>query len=149
VLNFGLAKLREDEAADATLLPTLPLTGEGRIVGTVAYMSPEQAEGKPVDHRTDIFSLESGELVNKFADFPFGVAFTADGRGLTFADVKNGVGNLWSRPLDGGPPKPVTSFASGSIFGFAWSRDGRQLAVAHGTVTNDAVLVSNLASSTR
>ncbi len=99
--------------------------------------------------RVGLVSIESGELVNKFADFPFGVAFTADGRGLTFIDVKNGVGNLWSRPLDGGPPKPVTSFASGSIFGFAWSRDGRQLAVAHGTVTNDAVLVSNLASSTR
>lgn len=61
VLDFGLAKLREDEALapdDITRLPASgTLTGEGRILGTVAYMSPEQAEGKPVDQRSDIFSL--------------------------------------------------------------------------------------------
>jgi serine/threonine protein kinase/tetratricopeptide (TPR) repeat protein len=59
VLDFGLAKLRDTSPADtaASSLPTRALTGEGRIVGTAAYMSPEQAEGKPVDHRSDIFSL--------------------------------------------------------------------------------------------
>ena len=58
VLDFGLAKLKEDQlAAGATVLPTQSVTGEGRILGTIAYMSPEQAEGKPVDHRSDIFSL--------------------------------------------------------------------------------------------
>jgi serine/threonine protein kinase len=58
VLDFGLAKLRDLEVSGAEL-PTRQLTGEGKIVGTVAYMSPEQAEGKPVDHRTDIFSFGS------------------------------------------------------------------------------------------
>ena len=59
VLDFGLAKLMEASPVEmgVTGLPTSPLTGEGRIVGTVAYMSPEQAEGKPCDHRSDIFSL--------------------------------------------------------------------------------------------
>ncbi|MCZ6649229.1 MAG: protein kinase, partial [Acidobacteria bacterium] len=59
VLDFGLAKLRKDIATDAsgTQLPTASVTGEGRIVGTAAYMSPEQAEGKSLDARSDIFSL--------------------------------------------------------------------------------------------
>ena len=58
VLDFGLAKVRA-RAAEAALseLPTQSRTEAGRIVGTVSYMSPEQAEGKPVDHRTDLFSL--------------------------------------------------------------------------------------------
>ena len=55
ILDFGLAKLRDP--SDAATLPTRELTGEGRIVGTVAYMSPEQAEGKPVDERSDIFAI--------------------------------------------------------------------------------------------
>jgi serine/threonine protein kinase len=62
VLDFGLAKLRDEPAApepkgSVTKLEAQPLTGEGRIVGTVTYMSPEQAEGKAIDHRSDIFSL--------------------------------------------------------------------------------------------
>jgi serine/threonine protein kinase/Tol biopolymer transport system component len=61
VLDFGLAKLREAQvdamADEVTRGPAGDLTGEGRILGTVAYMSPEQAEGKPVDGRSDVFSL--------------------------------------------------------------------------------------------
>ncbi|MFB3828813.1 MAG: protein kinase [Bryobacteraceae bacterium] len=58
VLDFGLAKLTQPEDSEAAATRTLkPTTEEGRIVGTAAYMSPEQAEGKPLDPRSDIFSF--------------------------------------------------------------------------------------------
>ena len=60
VLDFGLAKLLEPatSAADAQTR-TAPLTEAGTVVGTAAYMSPEQAEGRKLDARSDIFSFGS------------------------------------------------------------------------------------------
>ncbi|MDX1645060.1 MAG: protein kinase, partial [Thermoanaerobaculia bacterium] len=58
ILDFGLAKLVEPSEGQPDDSPTLTAaTGQGAILGTVGYMSPEQAEGRAVDHRTDQFAL--------------------------------------------------------------------------------------------
>src|SRR5262249_50038494 len=55
LVDFGLAKNAGSEFGDAHA----PTTIEGRLAGTVAYMSPEQAEGTDIDFRSDIFSFGS------------------------------------------------------------------------------------------
>ena len=59
ILDFGLAKLTEPAPGPEgqTLTQTSALTEAGTLMGTMAYMSPEQAGARPLDHRTDIFSL--------------------------------------------------------------------------------------------
>ena len=57
VLDFGLAKLAEEVSADDATVTSDGHTQAGQMLGTLAYMSPEQAEGANVDHRSDIFSL--------------------------------------------------------------------------------------------
>jgi len=82
ILDFGLAKPDSVTAqSQQTEVPTQPLTKEGRLVGTVPYMSPEQLESKPVDPRTDIFSL-----------------------GIVFYELATG-----RRPFDGDSPLAVAS----------------------------------------
>jgi serine/threonine protein kinase len=57
VLDFGLAKFVKPDGADAARVTQPQVTIAGMVVGTVSYMAPEQALGRPVDHRTDLFSL--------------------------------------------------------------------------------------------
>jgi eukaryotic-like serine/threonine-protein kinase len=57
ILDFGLAKLHEPDSTDSALQRQETQTLEGRVMGTPGYMSPEQASGRPVDARTDVYAL--------------------------------------------------------------------------------------------
>jgi len=58
ILDFGVAKLQSaPEDAGRSVEEMTTVTKSGAVVGTVAYMSPEQLRGKAVDHRSDIFSV--------------------------------------------------------------------------------------------
>jgi Tol biopolymer transport system component len=66
-----------------------------------------------------------------------------DGRGIDYDLTRGGVSNLWRQPIAGGIAKQITEFKSGHIFGFSWSRDGKQLALARGSASSDIILISN------
>ena len=57
ILDFGVAKLQTPTEGNRPVESLTTVTKHGAVIGTVAYMSPEQLRGKPVDHRSDIFSF--------------------------------------------------------------------------------------------
>ena len=69
--------------------------------------------------------------------------FTPDGKSLSYIVYEHGGSNLWVMPLTGGEPKQLTDFKSDLIFDYAWSRDGKQLALARGQVSSDVVLMTD------
>ena len=68
ILDFGLAKL---VGLDSVTLTAAPHTSDGVVLGTVGYLSPEQASGLPADHRSDIFSAGADPV--RDGDTPAGV----------------------------------------------------------------------------
>ena len=99
-----------------------------------------------------VLSFEDGRLVKEFGLQPTTVIsgdykalrWTPDGGSLAYIDTRTGVPNVWARPLDGSPEKQLTDFKTDQVFGFDWSRDGKYLAVARGTITKDVILFSDL-----
>jgi dipeptidyl aminopeptidase/acylaminoacyl peptidase len=68
--------------------------------------------------------------------------WTPDGKAIAYLDVN--FANIWALPVDGGKPYQITHFTDRSIAGYAWSRDGKRLAVVRATTTNDIVLFKGL-----
>jgi serine/threonine protein kinase len=90
-------------------LPTKSRTEEGRIVGTVAYMSPEQAEGKTLDSRSDIFSL--GIVLYEMAtgERPFQGETTASVLSSILRDTPKSVTEINPAPEPPGKDRPALS----------------------------------------
>jgi Tol biopolymer transport system component/DNA-binding winged helix-turn-helix (wHTH) protein len=71
------------------------------------------------------------------------IRWTADASAVAYIDTHNGISNIWSQPVDGGPPKQLTDFESGLIYNFDISRDGRLFAYARGSSTGDVILITD------
>jgi serine/threonine protein kinase len=92
-----------------------------------------------------LISADGGKPLKTFdlLNMAYNRGWTPDGRSLLYANATNGIPNIWSQPIDGGAAKPLTDFKRDRIYWFALSRDGKQLAVAHGPATADVILINN------
>jgi Tol biopolymer transport system component len=93
-----------------------------------------------------ILPAAGGEPAKRFDILPdavngFALHWSPDGRALLH--LRDDLPNIWSQPVDGGKPTPATNFQGDQIFNFAWSHDGKRLALARGRVTDDVVLISD------
>ena len=75
-----------------------------------------------------------------------GLHWAPDSKALDYSKEQNGADNIWRLPLNGGAPKKLTHFGSGHIWQFAWSPDGKKLALTRGPVSQDVVIIRDISS---
>ena len=115
ILDFGLAKLAAADQAsdDPTLSANRNLTTPGQAMGTVAYMSPEQVQGKELDARTDLFSV--GAVLYEMATGR--QAFSGNTSGVIFSSI------LEKNPAQASRLNPELSTRLEEIIGKALEKD--------------------------
>ena len=66
-----------------------------------------------------------------------------DGQSLTYIVTSADVANIWSQPLSGGEPRPLTDFKENRILTFGWSADGSKLACVRSVEIHELMLIRN------
>jgi Tol biopolymer transport system component len=116
---------------------------------SIAFLFPESPDPFAPPNRIGIMTFPDGALFKTFTIPPSGTVFpvvqwSSDGQSVFYSINQNNVTNIWAQPKDGGEPKQFTDFKDSLMTGFAWSRDGKQLACTRGVLVRDAVLITDL-----
>jgi serine/threonine protein kinase len=72
------------------------------------------------------------------------LSFASDGKAIVYPIREKGIDNLWAQPLDGGLGHPLTHYSSLKIYSYAWSHDGKALALVRGDSPTDLVLMQDM-----
>ncbi len=131
----------------------------GGVAARLASPTSIRPAASPDGRRVAYYSLNEGRWVirvipidggSAFGTFPLpansssrALRWMPDGRAFAYIVTVDGVSNVWKQPLEGGAPEPVTDFRSDRMVDFAWSRDGRLLAVMRAVETSDAVRITD------
>ncbi|MGI9064999.1 MAG: TolB family protein, partial [Pyrinomonadaceae bacterium] len=127
------------KVADASAF-TVQVSPDGRLLAYAGLDAQTNRE------RLAVLTLDGGALVKTF-DLPVTARslfrWSPDSRAIVYVDTRGDVSNLWRLPLDGGAPAQITDFKSDHINFFAYSRDGKQIALSRGNQTRDALMISD------
>jgi len=99
--------------------------------GTVKDSILSASSGAPLDSHGIPSILDPMEIVR----------WMPDGRGFAALDDRSGIPNLWTLPFDRSPGKQLTHFHRSEIHGFAWSPDGKRIALTRGPIEYNVVLI--------
>lgn len=113
----------------------------------IAYLYTESPDPLVPPNKIAIIPFDGGEPLKTFSCQPPGTVqmylqWSADAKSILYNMNANNVTNVWSQPLDGSAPRQVTDFKDSFMTGFAYSRDGKQLACSRGIFNRDAVIIS-------
>ena len=145
VLDFGLAKAMDPPSSsdEPPLNPgtvaSAPMTVHGTVLGTSGYMAPEQAQGRPVDRRADLWAFgtvlfemltgrrafsgdDSPDIVTPATDDPASFALSPDGRHIVYSASVDGSLRLWLRSFGATTPQPLAG-TEGGRYPF-WAPEG-------------------------
>ena len=130
---------------------------EGGLAETIVYaptglyaLSPDgktivKDEVRDSDHQLMLALYSIEEKKKSYIEYDQralrGFAFLPDGKSVAYVVREKAVDNLWARPVDGSPSRPLTHFTSESIYAFRYSPDGTKIAIERGHVESDAVLL--------
>jgi Tol biopolymer transport system component len=126
----------------------LRISPDGKRIMYLASPEPPENPGSPSasnPFQLKVIPSDGGVDLYKF-DWPASASaprWALAGDAVDYALTRSGVTNIWRQKLGGGLPKQITHFESGQILDFAWSHDGRQLALTRGSENSDVILISN------
>jgi Tol biopolymer transport system component len=118
------------------------ISSDGKLV---AYFNRER--GQPL--KLGVISIDGGAPLKSFelpttANSDAGIAWSKTDKGILFVNTLGTTSNVWTQPLDGTKPAPLTAFKEFQIAAFALNADGSRLAIARGSRNRDIVLIKNL-----